>query len=60
MTRVLSIVVLLGLAAGIALLTGHVMHNDLGVPSGTIRLDAVTAAGVLTVVCALNFMKKKN
>jgi hypothetical protein len=59
-SRLLSIAVLVGLAAVIALLSGHFIHNDLGVPNGTIRIDAVAAAGVLTVVCALNFMKKKN
>jgi hypothetical protein len=60
MSRTLCIVALLGLAAAIALLTGHLIHNDLGVPNGTIRLDAVAGAGALTVICALNFMKKKD
>jgi hypothetical protein len=60
MSRVLSIVVLLGLAAVIALVSGHLIHSDLGVPSATIRYDAVAAAGFLTVICALNFMKKKD
>ncbi len=60
MPRMLNVIVLLGLAAVIALLTGHFIHTDLGVPSGTIRFDAVTAAGVLSVVCALNFMKRRD
>ncbi len=59
MPRMLNLIALVGLAAVIALLTGHVVHNDLGVPSGTIRLDAFAAAGVLTAFCALNFIKKK-
>jgi hypothetical protein len=58
MSRLLTIAVFLGLAAAIALLGGHIIHNDLGVPNGTIRLDAMAAAGVLTVVCALNFIKR--
>jgi len=58
MTRMLSIIVFLGLAAAIALLSGHLIHSDLGVPSTTIRYDAVAAAGFLTVICALNFIKK--
>jgi hypothetical protein len=44
----------------IALVSGHFIHSDLGVPSATIRYDAVAAAGFLTVICALNFMKKKD
>lgn len=60
MTRVLSITVLLGLAAVIALVGGRLIHNDLGVASSTIRYDAVAAAGFLSIVCAFNFMKRKN
>jgi hypothetical protein len=58
MARVPIIVVFLGLAAAVALLGGHLMHSGLGVPSATIRYDAVAAAGFLTVICALDFMKK--
>ena len=60
MPRVMNVVAFLGLAAVIALLSGHIIHDDLGVPSGTIRNDAVVAAGFLSVLCALNFIRTKN
>ena len=58
MARVPIIVVFLGLAAAVALLSGHLIHSGLDVPSATIRYDAVAAAGFLTIICALDFMKK--
>lgn len=60
MSRMLSVVAFLALAAVIALLSGHIIHNDLGVASGTIRNDAVVAASFLSVLFALNFMGRKN
>lgn len=58
MRRVMTIVALLVLAAVIALLGGHVIHSDLGVPNGTIRIDAFAAAGFLSVICALGFITR--
>jgi len=58
MARVPMIIIFLVLAAAVALLSGHLIHSGLGVPSATIRYDAVAAAGFLTVICALDFMKK--
>jgi len=55
----LNLITLVGLAAVIALVTGHVIHNDFGVPNGTIRIDAFAAAGVLTAFCALKLIKSK-
>ena len=60
MPRMLSVVAFLGLAVVIALLSGHVIHNDLGVPSGTIRTDAFAGASLLGILCALNFVNRKN
>jgi hypothetical protein len=59
MPRLMTVFGFLGLAAVIALLSGHVIHNDLGVPTGTIRTDAFAGASLLGVLCALNFMKRK-
>ena len=58
MPRLRTIFAFLGLAAVIALLGGHIIHNDLGVPNGTIRIDAFAAAGFLSVVCALGFIRR--
>ena len=58
MPRMLNVVAFLALAAVIALLSGHIIHSDLGVSTGTIRTDAFAAAGFLGVVCAFGFMKR--
>jgi len=59
MPRSLKVIGLLALAALIALLGRHVIHNDLGVPNGTIRTDAFAAASVLGMLCAFGFMNRK-
>lgn len=58
MSRVMNVVALVALAVVIALLGGHIIHNDFGVPNGTIRIDAFAAAGFLSVVCALGFVAR--
>ena len=60
MPRMQSVVAFLGLAVVIALLSGHIIHNDLGVPSGTIRTDAFAGASLLGMICAFSFMNRKN
>ena len=60
MPRMMTVFAFLGLATVIALLSGHIIHNDLGVPIGTIRTDAFAGASLLGVLCALNFMNRKS
>jgi hypothetical protein len=40
----------LAAAAAAAILLGVVAHNELGIPSDTIRNDALTSAGFISIV----------
>jgi hypothetical protein len=48
--RVVISILALAAAAAAAILLGVVAHNELGIPSDTIRNDALTSAGFISIV----------
>ena len=50
MVRVVISILALAAAVATAILLGVVAHNELGIPSDTVRNDALTSAGFISIV----------